>query len=109
MYRYLLCLVFLVAATGSGPAAETGLVAHWTFDEFKGSLAVDASGNGYDALVKAATLTKGVRGGALRLDGTNSSAESVGAGAAASAEALSLEAWVRPDAATFSGFPSVCL
>ena len=89
------------------PAADDGLVAHWTFDEFKGSLAVDASGNGYDALVKSATLTKGVHGGALRLDGTSSSIESVGAGAAVSGEALSVEAWVRPDTATFSGFPSV--
>ena len=88
-------------------AADDGLIARWTFDELEGDLALDASGSGYEALVKAATLTKGVSGGALRLDGTGSSIESSGAGAAVSAEALSLEAWVRPDTATFSGFPSV--
>jgi hypothetical protein len=46
-----------------------GMVAHWTFDEGSGTVAVDHSGNKHDGQISGGTwLTSGRFGGALHLD-----------------------------------------
>ena len=43
-------LTFSAAAEqAAASAAEAGLVAHWTFDEGRGDVARDVTGNGHDA------------------------------------------------------------
>jgi len=70
-------LVILLSGGGSSrprtrPRAPTrGLVGHWTFDEGKGGVARDSSGEGRKGTVKGAKWAKGRIGGALLFDGKN--------------------------------------
>src|SRR5215510_6127367 len=58
------------ANTVSPAPVETGLVAHWKFDEGKGTTAADSSGNGNKgALVGRPVWTAGKIGNALSFDG----------------------------------------
>ncbi|MBC7328117.1 LamG domain-containing protein [bacterium] len=50
---------------------EQGLIAYWSFDEGKGDVAYDYSGNQNDAQIKGAKWVKGISGNALSLDGKN--------------------------------------
>lgn len=56
--------------TVAAPRPDQGLVAHWSFDEGRGAIAFDASGNGNTAhLINGPSWTKGRIGGALSFDG----------------------------------------
>lgn len=59
----LLCLSFVSFSQ------EEGLVAYWSFDEGKGNIAYDYSGNENDAQISGAKWVEGVIGDALNLDG----------------------------------------
>ena len=48
---------------------QDGLVAHWTFDEGKGTVARDASGNGNHAQIHGAAFVEFDKGFALQFDG----------------------------------------
>ena len=90
----ILCLAGRIATT---EAAEPGLVAHWGFDEGKGGLLHDRSGNNNHGKIHGATWVKCGDGYALRFDGTD---DYVNCGQGPSLDirgAISLEAWVCPE------------
>ncbi len=67
-----------VAALGCGghaleavelPPAELALVAHWTFDEGRGTVVHDSSGNNRNGALTGGAWTEGKFGGALRFNG----------------------------------------
>jgi len=58
--------------TATQPPSDVGPVAHWKFDETVGSVAADASGNGYTGtLVNGPVWSTGKLDGALSFDGVN--------------------------------------
>lgn len=61
-----ICLAALCATAAL--AAETGLVAHWAFDEGSGEVARDLTGHGHDAALKNTEWVPSPRGHALRFD-----------------------------------------
>lgn len=75
---------------------ESGLLAHWSFDEGSGATAVDFSGNGNDAalLNGAGWIADGVLGGALSFDGVDDRIEGGGANIVFGQESISAFAWV---------------
>jgi fibronectin type 3 domain-containing protein len=85
------------AATATTPAAPSGLVASYGFEEGSGTTVSDVSGNGNTGTIASATwTTAGKFGDALSFNGTssrvtipNSSSLQLGAG-------MTLEAWVDP-------------
>jgi len=50
-------------------AGDAGLLAHWSFDEGKGTVARDLTGNGFDAQIAGPLYVRSPRGYALRFDG----------------------------------------
>lgn len=87
--------------------AQDGLIAHWDFEQIQETTTPDVSGNGNDAQVNVATVTKGVDGRALDFDGEASTVVCLGAAPGGESPALTLEAWVRPAVSQFTGFPAV--
>ncbi|MFQ6062808.1 MAG: hypothetical protein ACE5J9_06490, partial [Methanosarcinales archaeon] len=63
----LLFIPILVTAQTS----DNGLVAEWAFDEGKGNIVKDTSGNGNDGTIHGATWVDGKFGKALQFDGVN--------------------------------------
>lgn len=99
--RCLWCVAFLAVILLSSPsfAAEAagGLVAEWTFEEGKGEVAADASGNNNDGALRnnPEWVEDGI-GTALKFDGVD---DYVDCGATETLEIkkqISLEAWVYP-------------
>jgi len=67
--------VFVLGIAGgvAKPELDSGLVAHWEFDESEGLTVRDSSGNGYDGSVvggKPKWACDGIYGGCLDFDGT---------------------------------------
>ena len=89
------------------PGPATGLVGSWSFDVIKGRLTPDGSGNGNDAVLSRAMWVKGVRGRALHFDGKTTCVRCLGSGSLSQASAITIEAWVKPDAARFGGYPTI--
>ena len=94
------CLIVVLCVAGGiamTDAAEPGLVAHWDFDEGKGSLVHDRSGNNNQGKIHGAKWIKCGSGHALRFDGAD---DYVNCGRGPSLDirgAISLEAWVCPE------------
>ena len=61
--------IFFFAFSGKSHAGLEGLVGAWLFDEGKGNIAEDASGNGHDGDIRKAKWVKGKFGKALKFDG----------------------------------------
>jgi hypothetical protein len=81
--------------TTSGAVDVTrGLVAHWKFDDGKGTVARDAV-SGHDATVKGAVWVKGIRGNALRFDGQDDLVEIGNPAELNFAGPISISAWTR--------------
>ncbi len=77
-------------------AAETNLIANWTFNEDAGEVAADSSGNGNNvALINGPTWTTGVKGNALQFDGTNDYAVNTSATNIPAKSPFSIVAWVN--------------
>ena len=77
---------------------DDGLVAHWTFDDGSGAVALDHSGNGYDGQITGGSwISDGRFGGALHLD--EGSFVSV-ADFPDATQSWSVSAWVRLTDAT---------
>ena len=77
-------------------AEEKGLVGYWNFDEGKGDIVKDLSGNGNDGTIHGAVATAGKIGQALSFDGVN---DYVTVGNIASlnfAGDFTIEAWIYP-------------
>jgi hypothetical protein len=69
-------IMLAALAPGSTPAAEPGLVAHWTLDDIAGGVARDAGPHGHNATVCGpVAAAAGVLGPSARLDGISSRLE----------------------------------
>ena len=90
MKKYLLMAVLFTGA------ANTDLVAHWTFDEGNGNVAQDSTANANNGTISEATWTAGQIGGALEFDGIN---DYVGVPDDISLDfshSFSITAWLKP-------------
>ena len=86
-------------ALGSASATllvePAGVIADWRLDDGTGTLAVDSSGSGIDALVSGASWVQGIRGMALDFDGATSMA-STSTSLLSNRGSFTLAAWVMP-------------
>ncbi len=73
MYKKLFLLTCLIFILGASSIASAALVAYYKLDETDGMVAVDSSGNGYDATIGGdPTWIEGLMGGALDFNGEDS-------------------------------------
>ena len=88
-------------------AGNDGLVAHWDFEEGKGDILQDRSGQGNHGKIHGAKFVKLAKGHALQFDGVD---DYVDGGEDASfniTDVISIEAWVHPDGVPASGEPKI--
>ena len=85
---------------GSAPTNPGGLVLALSFDEASGTVAADASGKGNNGTLSGATRTAGKFGGALSFNGTSDWVTVADAASLDLTSGMTLEAWVKPSAAT---------
>ena len=93
------CLAFLLCHPALAADADKDLVAHWDFDEGKGDVLHDRSGNENHGKIHGAKWVKLKKGCALQFDGAD---DTVDCGAGKSLDItgpLTLQAWIRPAAA----------
>ena len=84
-------------ATASTPAAPSGLVAAYGFEEGSGTTVSDASGNGNTGTISGATWsTAGKFGDALSFNGTSSRVTIPNSSPLQLSSGMTLEAWVDP-------------
>ena len=89
--------VYSNTATASTPAAPSGLVAAYGFDEGSGTTVTDASGNGHNGTVSNTTWsTAGKYAAALSFNGTNSVVTIPDSASLHLTTGMTLEAWVDP-------------
>lgn len=71
MCKRLLCLTCCILVLGLETALSADLLVHYNFDETSGTVATDASGNGFDGTIEGtASWVEGYVGGALEFFGT---------------------------------------
>lgn len=80
-------------------ADPVSLVGAWGFDESSGTVAHDGSGYGDDGVVSGAKRVAGKFGSALQFDGRNDSVTVPDASQLDLRNAMTIEAWVKPDTA----------
>ena len=86
-------------STATTPAAPSGLVAAYAFDEGSGTTVTDSSGNGNNGTVANATWsTAGKYGDALQFNGSSSLVTIPNAASLQLSSGMTLEAWVDPSA-----------
>ena len=84
-------------ASATTPAAPSGLVAAYGFDEGSGTTVTDASGNGHTGTITNATwAATGKYGKALQFNGTNALVSIPDAASLHLSTGMTLEAWVNP-------------
>src|SRR5262249_27419290 len=84
-------------ATATTPAAPSGLVAAYGFDEGTGTTVTDASGNGNSGTITNATWsTSGKYGKALSVNGTSALVTIPNSASLQLSNGMTLEAWVNP-------------
>jgi len=91
-------LVLELALLGVACAAEEGLVAHVTFDEHRGQLARDVTGNGHDGTVNGPAYVKSPRGYALAFDGVDDTVTYAGVESMNLSGDMTLVIWIKADA-----------
>jgi hypothetical protein len=95
--RIVLLASIWLAATSSALAADSsGIVAEWRFDEGRGDVARDSSGNGNDLKLQGATFTKDGEGFSISLDGLGAYAGCALSDSLRLTQSVSVEAWVKP-------------
>ncbi|HEY7090888.1 MAG TPA: N,N-dimethylformamidase beta subunit family domain-containing protein, partial [Tepidisphaeraceae bacterium] len=95
-----------VSSGGSGstvtvtfqPTSRTGLVAEYAFNEGTGTTVADSSGNHNTGTITNASWAAGLFGQALSFNGTNSLVTISGSTSLNLTSAMTLEAWVKPNA-----------
>ena len=91
----------VVPATPASMSASPGLVAAYGFEEGSGTTVVDSSGSGNDgSIVNAARTSAGVFGSALNFDGSSARVIVPDSASLHLANAMTLEAWVKPSTVT---------
>ena len=88
-------------------AADKPLVAHWDFDEGKGDVLHDRSGNENHGKIHGAKWVKSGKGCALRFDGVDDFVDCGQGPSLSPREALTMSAWVRRDVPPRSGEPAL--
>ena len=89
--------VFLVAFLTSGAAwADKGLVAHWDFNEGKGDVLHDRSGNNNHGAIHGAKWVKCGKGYALKFDGKDDYVDCGNGPSLDITGPITLQAWVQP-------------
>ena len=84
-------------ASATTPAAPSGLVAAYGFEEGSGTTVTDASGNGHTGTITNATwAATGKYGKALQFNGTNALVSIPSAASLQLSTGMTLEAWVNP-------------
>ena len=73
---------------------EKGLIGLWKFDESKGEIVKDFSGNGNDGMIHGATATVGKIGHALSFDGQDDYVDCGNDASLAVSDSLTISAWV---------------
>src|SRR5262249_27557090 len=86
----------LLSGANATSAAGSGLVAAYSFDEARGTIVHDSSGNGNDGTIRGATWTSGKDGQALTFNGSNAWVTVPDTSSLDLTSALTLEAWVKP-------------
>ena len=86
----------LAVSMGGFVYGERDLVLHYTFEQGKGDVLRDQSGNNLHGRIHGARWVKGDFGGALEFDGRDDFVECPYAEATKTADAFSVEAWVFP-------------
>ena len=99
MRRNMMGLVLMFAcSTTAWAQVEKGLVAHWDFDEGKGDVLHDRSGNKNHGKIHGAKWIKSGKGYALRFDGANNYVD-CGTGPSLDITGpITLQAWIQPTA-----------
>jgi beta-lactam-binding protein with PASTA domain len=92
--------VALVVSLGPSPGAPAGLVAAFNFDETDGLTAIDSSPSGGNGTITGAVRVPGRVGTALSFDGVNDLVTVPNSQALTLTTAMTLEAWVQPNALT---------
>jgi len=95
----LLSAFVIFSLSALAPAAEEGLVGYWNFDEGKGEVAADSSGNKNDAkLVRGPEWVDGKFGKALKFDSAKTQKVEIphSDSFADITNAVTMEAWVNP-------------
>ena len=90
------CLWLCVMTAPAWAAVPAGLLAEWNFDEGKGDIAHDSSGNGHDAKIHGATRVKQADGFALSLDGFDDHVDCGESRALGIGGPVTLEFWIKP-------------
>lgn len=99
-------MAFCLTATPA-LAREPGLVAHYSFEEGPGDVVKDHSGLGHHGRVHGAAHVRCGRGWALRLDGQDDHVDCGNPDGLTLRDAVSLEAWVYPEAVPAGGEPGI--
>ena len=108
MRRLSIVLIVLAAFCVSGWAERAkGLVAHWDFDEGKGDVLHDISGNKNDGKIRGAKWVKCGKGYALRFDGKDDYVDCGNGKSLDVTGPITLEAWVYPEAVPERGEPGI--
>jgi len=76
-------------------AAESGLIGYWTFDEGSGTIANDSSGNGNTGTMNGAQWVEGIKGKALKFDGSSYVKVSDSPSLDLSGYSMAVEFWVK--------------
>ncbi len=85
-----------VMSTAAWAAGTEGLLAEWNFDEGKGNVARDSSGNGHDAKVYGATWVKQRDGFAINMDSAGAYVDCATSEALGVTGPVAIEAWIKP-------------
>ena len=97
--RLLVCVLYVLISGAASAAKPGGLVAEWNFDEGKGDVLHDRSGNGNHGKIRGATWIRSGKGYALAFDGEDDYVDCGTGKSLDLTDALTLEAWVKPTAA----------
>jgi len=100
-------LVVVLLAFPACAEAGRGLIAEYHFDEGKGSTLHDNSGNGNHGSIHGATWAPSGAGFALRFDGVDDYVDFGDKPGLSPVKAVSVEAWVYPEAVPATGEPGV--
>ena len=95
--------VFAVAPVSAELVCPPGMVSYWKFDEGSGTIAYD-SVNENQGLIHGATWTTGRVDAALSLDGVDDYIEVADSPSLDITDAITLEAWIRPQEHTYIGW-----
>ena len=93
----LLSLTFLVLVDTAAAEEPSGLIASWSFDEGRGDVVRDSSGNGHHGTIHNGEWCEGRSGSGLEVNGKDAWVDCGKAESLSLTQAVTIEAWVRPE------------